>query len=157
MTLNFHIRALILAWLRFKKAKEKFMSACLNSTVYMPTNQKLLTIVAHTIFMIDFYYSRTIRIILNLLSLLNWVHLIWIIKLKNCISLIYYIVLFWFEIGLANKKIQEESLRKVERGAKVLIALHNDTGCLLQMPRGNIELIHPRTLLISKLKSDIDE
>ena len=48
-------------------------------------------------------------------------------------------------------------MRRVERGAKLLIALHSDTGCILQMPRGNLEAIHPRTLLISKLKSDIDK
>lgn len=59
--------------------------------------------------------------------------------------------------GINAKQVQEESLRRVERGAKVLIALHADTGCLLQMPRGNVEIIHPRTLLIEKLKSDIDK
>ncbi|RNA26145.1 elongator complex 1 [Brachionus plicatilis] len=56
----------------------------------------------------------------------------------------------------ANKKINEESFRKLERGAKLLIALNTDTGCILQMPRGNLELIHPRTLVVSKLKSFID-
>lgn len=47
-------------------------------------------------------------------------------------------------------------MRRVERGGKILIALHSDTGCILQMPRGNIELIHPRTLVVSKLKVDIE-
>jgi elongator complex protein 1 len=58
---------------------------------------------------------------------------------------------------LNGKKIQEESLRRIERGGKILIGLHSDTGCILQMPRGNLELIHPRTLVISKLKSDINK
>lgn len=59
-------------------------------------------------------------------------------------------------IDKSGKIIQEETLRRLERGAKVLTAIHSDTGCLLQMPRGNLELIHPRTLLISKLKAEID-
>lgn len=53
--------------------------------------------------------------------------------------------------------MQEESIRQIERGGKLLIALNSSTGCLLQMPRGNLELVHPRTLVISKLKSDIDK
>ena len=52
---------------------------------------------------------------------------------------------------------QEETVRRVERGAKLLAALHSDTACILQMPRGNLELVHPRTLLVAKLKSDIDK
>ena len=55
------------------------------------------------------------------------------------------------------KKIQEEELRRVERGARLVISIHFDTACILQMPRGNLEAIHPRTLVISKLKYDIDK
>jgi elongator complex protein 1 len=55
-----------------------------------------------------------------------------------------------------SKKIHEEAFRRVERGAKLVNAIHYDTVCILQMPRGNLEAIHPRTLVISKLKSDID-
>jgi elongator complex protein 1 len=47
-------------------------------------------------------------------------------------------------------------MRKLERGAKLIIAIHSETGCVLQMPRGNLETIHPRTLIISKLKHCID-
>ncbi len=47
-------------------------------------------------------------------------------------------------------------MRSLERGARLVLAVHNDTTCLLQMPRGNLEAIHPRTLLISKLKADIN-
>ena len=51
--------------------------------------------------------------------------------------------------------MQEEALRRLERGAKLIIAIHSETGCILQMPRGNLETIHPRTLIVSKLKTEI--
>ena len=55
-----------------------------------------------------------------------------------------------------SKIVQEEALRRLERGAKLVTAVHSDTACILQMPRGNLETIHPRTLLIAKLKRSID-
>lgn len=39
----------------------------------------------------------------------------------------------------------------------MIIGIHTGTTCILQMPRGNLEAIHPRTLLISKIKSEIDD
>lgn len=47
-------------------------------------------------------------------------------------------------------------MRRLERGAKLVTAIHSETACIFQMPRGNLETIHPRTLLISKLKHNID-
>lgn len=54
-------------------------------------------------------------------------------------------------------KVHAESFRRVERGARLLIAIRSSTACLLQMPRGNLELIHPRVLLISMLKFEIEK
>ena len=51
----------------------------------------------------------------------------------------------------------EELFRRLERGSKLVICLHNDTTCILQMPRGNLETIHPRTLVITKLKDNIEK
>ena len=48
-------------------------------------------------------------------------------------------------------------MHRIERGAKLVISIHTDTSCILQMPRGNLETIHPRTLLITKLKHKIDK
>jgi elongator complex protein 1 len=55
-----------------------------------------------------------------------------------------------------TSKVQVESFRSVERGARLVNSIRSDTCCILQMPRGNIEAIHPRTLIISKLKKNID-
>lgn len=54
------------------------------------------------------------------------------------------------------KTLKEETMHRVERGAKLITAILTDTNCILQMPRGNLESIHPRTLLIAKLKHKID-
>ena len=44
-------------------------------------------------------------------------------------------------------------MHRIERGAKLVISIHIDTSCILQMPRGNLESIHPRTW-IDQLKKD---
>ncbi|XP_074593484.1 elongator complex protein 1 [Brevipalpus obovatus] len=42
--------------------------------------------------------------------------------------------------------------RSIERGAKIVSVVTEDAKIVLQMPRGNIEAIHPRTLLLHRLK-----
>ena len=42
--------------------------------------------------------------------------------------------------------------RKIERGAKIVTALSGKSSVLLQMPRGNLELITPRALLVHNIK-----
>ena len=46
--------------------------------------------------------------------------------------------------------------RKLERGSQIVTVLHNDTGVILQLPRGNLEIIHPRPLVIAAIMSAID-
>jgi elongator complex protein 1 len=58
--------------------------------------------------------------------------------------------------NLDLKKVKEESLRQIEKGSKIVTAIKHDTKCILQAPRGNLESIHPRVLVISRLKSYID-
>ena len=58
--------------------------------------------------------------------------------------------------NLNYKIVKEESLRQIEKGSKIVIVVHDDTKCILQAPRGNLELIHPRALVISKLKYGIN-
>ena len=38
--------------------------------------------------------------------------------------------------------------RRVERGSRLVVSVHHDSKTILQMPRGNIEVIHPRSLSI---------
>jgi len=46
----------------------------------------------------------------------------------------------------------DESVRRVERGSKLVTAVKQGTAVILQMPRGNLESIHPRALVVSFLQ-----
>ena len=50
-----------------------------------------------------------------------------------------------------------ESVRALERGSKLILSVPCDTKTVLQMPRGNLEVIHPRALALHILKSMLDE
>ncbi|XP_065059792.1 putative elongator complex protein 1 [Rhopilema esculentum] len=51
----------------------------------------------------------------------------------------------------------EDFSRSLERGSRIISAVFNDTKVVLQMPRGNLETIHPRALVISFLKKQLDK
>ena len=40
----------------------------------------------------------------------------------------------------------------LERGSKLVVAVSNDTKTILQMPRGNLEVVHPRALALHIIK-----
>ncbi|KAJ2949398.1 hypothetical protein O0L34_g15312 [Tuta absoluta] len=46
--------------------------------------------------------------------------------------------------------------RKIERGAKLVIAVPNDTRTVFQMPRGNLETIQPRPLSLKIIGKQLD-
>ena len=46
--------------------------------------------------------------------------------------------------------------RAIERGSKLVYAVAKETTVVLQMPRGNLEAIHPRALSLNIMKSLID-
>ena len=46
--------------------------------------------------------------------------------------------------------------RAIERGAKLIHAVPMATSVVLQMPRGNLETVHPRALTLNIIKSMID-
>ncbi|KAG9294044.1 hypothetical protein G9A89_000666, partial [Geosiphon pyriformis] len=50
----------------------------------------------------------------------------------------------------------DESRRRVERGAKIIIASHFDVSLVLQMPRGNLETIYPRAFVLGAVRQYID-
>ena len=49
-----------------------------------------------------------------------------------------------------------ESVRSVERGSRLVIAVPESTQTVLQMPRGNLEVVHPRALSIYIVKKLLD-
>jgi elongator complex protein 1 len=41
--------------------------------------------------------------------------------------------------------------RQLERGSRLVTTVTNQTAVVLQLPRGNLEIIHPRALVIGKI------
>ncbi|XP_077387627.1 elongator complex protein 1 [Festucalex cinctus] len=50
----------------------------------------------------------------------------------------------------------DETLRRVERGSRVVTVVPRDTRVVLQMPRGNLETIHHRALVLAQLRQWLD-
>lgn len=51
---------------------------------------------------------------------------------------------------------QDETVRRLERGSKIVTVVPHDSKVVLQMPRGNLETIHPRALVLSMVRRDLD-
>lgn len=47
--------------------------------------------------------------------------------------------------------------RRVERGSRIVVAIPSAMSLVLQMPRGNLETINPRPLVLEIVKQDIDQ
>lgn len=63
-------------------------------------------------------------------------------------------------IGTENEEVKEAakgwSSRKVERGSRIVTAVPSTMSLVLQMPRGNLETINPRPLVMEVVKQDLD-
>ncbi|KAG0045887.1 hypothetical protein BGZ83_008909 [Gryganskiella cystojenkinii] len=51
----------------------------------------------------------------------------------------------------------DESIRRVERGSKIVLALPYSVNLVLQMPRGNLETVAPRALVLSVTRDALDK
>lgn len=51
----------------------------------------------------------------------------------------------------------DERCRSIERGAKLVTAMPSIFAVVLQMPRGNLETIYPRALVLAGIRQSIDE
>ena len=51
----------------------------------------------------------------------------------------------------------DESLRRMERGARIVAVVAEDTKLILQMPRGNLESIQPRSLMLAAVRRLLDK
>ena len=58
--------------------------------------------------------------------------------------------------GSAQNLIEELEDRRVERGSRIVTACPRAMRLILQMPRGNLETIAPRPLVLQNVKKDID-
>ncbi|KAG8454432.1 hypothetical protein GDO86_000888 [Hymenochirus boettgeri] len=50
----------------------------------------------------------------------------------------------------------DEFIRKVERGSRIVTVVPLDTKLILQMPRGNLETVHHRALVLSQIRKWLD-
>ena len=46
--------------------------------------------------------------------------------------------------------------RRVERGSRIVVAISSSMSLVLQMPRGNLETINPRPLVMEVVKQDLN-
>ena len=53
-------------------------------------------------------------------------------------------------------QMPEWETRRVERGSKIVTAVPSTMSLVLQMPRGNLETINPRPLVMEIVRQDID-
>ncbi|XP_061691205.1 elongator complex protein 1 isoform X2 [Syngnathoides biaculeatus] len=51
----------------------------------------------------------------------------------------------------------DETLRRVERGSRVVTVVPQDMRVVLQMPRGNLEAVHHRALVLAQLRQWLDD
>lgn len=51
---------------------------------------------------------------------------------------------------------EDKSVRRVERGSRIVTVVPADTRLVLQMPRGNLETVCPRVLVLSQVRRDLD-
>uniref|UniRef100_A0A669F528 Elongator complex protein 1 n=1 Tax=Oreochromis niloticus TaxID=8128 RepID=A0A669F528_ORENI len=69
-------------------------------------------------------------------------------------------ILVWLQAALASDGGQndqnDETLRRVERGSRIVTVVPQDTRVILQMPRGNLETIHHRALVLAQLRKWLD-
>uniref|UniRef100_A0A3B1K4K7 Elongator complex protein 1 n=1 Tax=Astyanax mexicanus TaxID=7994 RepID=A0A3B1K4K7_ASTMX len=62
------------------------------------------------------------------------------------------------DAALSSEATQnDESTRRVERGSRIVTVVPQDTRLILQMPRGNLETIHHRALVLAQLRKWLDD
>lgn len=52
---------------------------------------------------------------------------------------------------------KDERCRNVERGSRLVTAIPSSMSIVLQMPRGNLETIFPRAMVVAGIRSLVDE
>lgn len=55
----------------------------------------------------------------------------------------------------SDRKIDSE-VRRVERGSRIVTPVPSNMALVLQMPRGNIETVNPRPLVLEVVKKDVE-
>lgn len=53
-----------------------------------------------------------------------------------------------------DRKVESE-VRRVERGSRIVTPVPSNMALVLQMPRGNLETVNPRPLVLEVVKRDV--
>ena len=56
----------------------------------------------------------------------------------------------------AHSTASTDTVRRIERGSVIVTGVSHDSKVVLQMPRGNLEVIHPRALILSIIANLLD-
>jgi len=59
--------------------------------------------------------------------------------------------------GALSRLTKAAEKRRIERGSRIVAAIPSAMSLVLQMPRGNLETINPRPLVLEVVKSDTDQ
>lgn len=59
--------------------------------------------------------------------------------------------------GALSRLTKSAERRRIERGSRIVTAIPSAMSLVLQMPRGNLETINPRPLVLEVVKTDIDQ
>ena len=68
-----------------------------------------------------------------------------------------YLKVFFLNLDISTNSICadntfDEKIRNVEQGSQILFFIPSTNGIVLQIPRGNLETIYPRTIILSGLR-----
>jgi elongator complex protein 1 len=58
-------------------------------------------------------------------------------------------------VGSSDEMEIKAETRKIERGSRIVTAVSSTMSLILQMPRGNLETIYPRPLVLKVVKQDL--
>lgn len=77
----------------------------------------------------------------------------------HCYNEFQFIVTYLLplDINMDDSSVTDESLRRVERGSRIVTAIPNDFRVILQMPRGNLETVCPRALVLARVRHCLDK
>ncbi|XP_067886712.1 elongator complex protein 1 isoform X2 [Heterodontus francisci] len=59
-------------------------------------------------------------------------------------------------LSSSDSQPNDETVRRVERGSRIVTVVPQDTKLVLQMPRGNLEVIHHRALVLAQVRKYLD-
>lgn len=59
-------------------------------------------------------------------------------------------------VDVENLQYRDKSVRRTERGSRIVTSVPGDVRLILQMPRGNLETICPRALILSVVRKGLD-